>query len=55
MMPRCMQVHASEELTTVIDGEALVDDGIAAVVYAMFLVGPLIIAFQIKCVCNCIV
>ena len=32
------QVHASEELTTVIDGEALVDDGIAAVLYAMFLV-----------------
>ena len=35
------QVHASEELTTVIDGEALVDDGIAAVLYAMFLVSSL--------------
>jgi len=33
-----IQVHASEELTTVIDGEALVDDGIAAVLYAIFLV-----------------
>lgn len=33
-----VQVHASEELKTVIDGEALVDDGIAAVLYAMFLV-----------------
>ena len=33
-----VQVHANEELTTVIDGEALVDDGIAAVLYAMFLV-----------------
>ena len=33
-----LQVHAREELTTVIDGEALVDDGIAAVLYAMFLV-----------------
>ncbi len=32
------QVHASEELTTVIDGEALVDDGVAAVLYAVFLV-----------------
>ncbi|KAL0035594.1 hypothetical protein WJX79_001024 [Trebouxia sp. C0005] len=31
------QVHASEELTTVIDGEALVDDGVAAVLYAIFL------------------
>ncbi|KAL0050974.1 hypothetical protein WJX82_011388 [Trebouxia sp. C0006] len=31
------QVHASEELTTVIDGEPLVDDGIAAVLYAIFL------------------
>ncbi|KAA6418166.1 MAG: Na+ H+ antiporter [Trebouxia sp. A1-2] len=30
-------VHASEELTTVIDGEALVDDGVAAVLYAIFL------------------
>lgn len=34
----CLQVHASEELTTVVDGEALVDDGIAAVLYAIFLV-----------------
>ncbi len=33
-----IQVHASEELTTVIDGEPLVDDGIAAVLYAIFLV-----------------
>lgn len=31
-------MHASDELTTVIDGEALVDDGIAAVLYAVFLV-----------------
>jgi len=33
-----IQVHANEELTTVIDGEALVDDGVAAVLYAIFLV-----------------
>lgn len=32
-----LQVHAGEEVTTVIDGEALVDDGIAAVLYAIFL------------------
>lgn len=38
MQSSCLQVHASEELTTVVDGEALVDDGIAAVLYAIFLV-----------------
>ena len=36
-----MQVHASEKLTISIDGKALVDHGVAAVLYAINLVRQL--------------
>ena len=49
-----LQVHAGEELTTVIDGEALVDDGVAAVLYAIFLVGIFILLLpMMPCYSKC--